>query len=379
MSLPEPSADALQASRALENLIREEIRGHDHWISFAQFMERALYARQLGYYAGGATKLGKDGDFTTAPEITPLFGQTLARFARQLMPGEPVRVLEFGAGSGKLAADMLAAFAAEGVVLGEYLIVELSAELRARQQTRLAMYSEVQWLDAPPEAFSGLVLANEVLDAMPVHLVVRQGDGWAERGVSLQGEAFVFADRSCDPQLAAQIPEPEALPEGYLTEVHPIQCGFVRSVSRMLRAGQGGAAVLIDYGFPASEYYLPQRSTGTLMCHYRHHAHPDPFFRVGLQDITAHLDFTALARAALASEVSVGAYLTQAAFLLAAGLPALLEKGRPEAPSAWLPQSNAVQILTSPAEMGELFKVLVLTHQWPLPPALLGADRSYRL
>ncbi len=379
MPLPEPTADALAASRALHRLISEDIRAHDDWISFARYMELALYAKDLGYYAGGAAKLGKDGDFTTAPEITPLFGATLARFARDLLPVRPLRLLEFGAGTGKLAHDILAALRAAGVEVASYEIVELSAELRARQQALLGKDLAVRWLSAPPPAFSGLVIANEVLDAMPVHLLVRKGGRWRERGVSVDHDGFRYVDRDADPVLASQIPDAETLPDGYLTEVHPQQSGFIRMLADMLRAGEGGAALLIDYGFPASEYYLPQRAEGTLMCHYRHHAHGDAFFLPGLQDITAHVDFTQVARAGLEAGLEIGTWQSQAAFLLAAGLPELLQAGKPDQAADWLPQANAIQKLTSPAEMGELFKVLVLTHQLVMPASLARSDRSHRL
>ncbi len=379
MSLPEPSADALIASRALEHLIREAIRANDDWIPFSRYMDLALYARGLGYYAGGSAKLGKDGDFTTAPEITPLFGGTLGLFAAELFAGRPLQLLEFGAGTGKLAADLLQALAQRGVEVANYQIVELSAELRARQQQALAGFPEVQWLDAPPAAFGGLVIANEVLDAMPVPLLVRQGGRWLERGVTIAGEALVFADRECSQTLAGQIPDAKELPDGYVTEVHPQQSGFVRMLADLLKAGDGGMAVLIDYGFPAREYYLPQRAQGTLMCHYRHHAHGDPFYLPGLQDITAHVDFTELARAAMDAGLEVAAYLSQAAFLLSAGLPALLQVESPEDAKHWLPMANAVQKLTSPAEMGELFKVLLLSHGLALPARVVQQDRSHRL
>ena len=379
MSLPEPSADALAASRALERLIREAIRANDDWIPFSRYMELALYARGLGYYAGGSAKLGKDGDFTTAPEITPLFGATLALFAAELLASKPLRLLEFGAGTGKLAADLLRACAQRGIEVASYQIVELSSELRARQQQALVGFSQVQWLDAPPSAFSGIVVANEVLDAMPVPLLVRRSGHWLERGVTLDRESLVFADRECPQTMALQIPHAEELPEGYVTEVHPQQSGFVRTLADMLKAGEGGMAVLIDYGFPAHEYYLPQRSEGTLMCHYRHHAHGDPFYLPGLQDITAHVDFTDIARAGLDAGLEVAAYLSQAGFLLAAGLPALLQEESADDAKRWLPMANAIQKLTSPAEMGELFKVLLLSHEMALPARFLQQDRRHRL
>jgi SAM-dependent MidA family methyltransferase len=379
MQLPEPSKDALAASVALIHRIRQEIRDNAEWISFARFMELALYADGLGYYAGGSAKLGKDGDFTTAPEITSLFGATLAAFAAELAGDAPIRILEFGAGSGKLARDVLLALDGMGKLVEEYAIVELSAELRQRQRTLLEGVAAVRWLDGPPPRFSGLVIANEVLDAMPVPLVIKKGKSWAERGVGIKEDAFIFVDRVCAPELVAQIPEAEKLPDGYLTEVHPLQAGFMRMLGDMLVAGQGGTAVLIDYGFPAAEYYLSDRQQGTLMCHYRHHSHTDPFFHIGLQDITAHVDFTAAASAALESGLTVMAYLSQAAFLLNAGLPELMQRGDPEDVLTWLPQANAVQKLTSPAEMGELFKVLIVGAGADLPARFARHDRSHRL
>jgi len=379
MQLPVPSAAALLVSRALESLIREEIRASEHWIPFARFMELALYAKDLGYYSGVATKLGKGGDFTTAPEMTTLFGATLASFASSLSLPKPLRVLEFGAGSGKLAEDFLRAARDLRLEIADYSILELSSDLRERQQQRLAGERQVTWLDSPPSAFTGLILCNEVLDAMPVPLMVRKNDQWWERGVAIDGDQFVFADRPVDQAMCTHIPGAADLPEGYLTEVHPLQEGFVRLLGDMLLAGEGGLAVLIDYGFPAREYFLPQRSSGTLMCHYQHHSHGDPFLHVGLQDITAHIDFTGLARIGLEHGLEVAGYMSQAAFLLSAGLPQWLEKSRPEDAALWLPLANAVQKLTSPAEMGELFKVLLLSSRVELSESLINSDQSYRL
>lgn len=379
MSLPDPPADALQASLALQSRIRQAIAADDGWITFSRYMDLSLYTPGLGYYAGGAVKLGKDGDFTTAPEISALFGATLARFASDLFGGVPLNILEFGAGTGKLASDLLSAAAESGTKIASYQIVEVSSELCARQQRALANYPQVEWLDAPPAAFTGLVIANELLDAMPVPLLVRRDGGWLERGVALDGSDFRFVDRVCEQGMAGQIPGEPSLPEGYLTEVHPQQAGFMRLVGEMLRAGNGGAALMIDYGFPASEYYLPQRSGGTLMCHYRHHAHADPFYLPGLQDITSHIDFSEIARAGLDAGLEVGFYMSQAAFLIGAGLPGVLEGQRAADPLHWLPLSNAVQKLTSPAEMGELFKAILFVDRIEVPANLQLLDQSYRL
>ena len=192
-------------------------------------------------------------------------------------------------------------------------------------------------------------------------------------------QQFIFADRECAHSIADQISDAASLPEGYLTEIHPQQAGFVRMVGDMLRAGEGGAALLVDYGFPASEYYLPQRSGGTLMCHYRHHAHVDPFYLPGLQDITSHVNFSEIARAGLDAGLELGLYMNQAAFLIGAGLPDLLDPQRVADPGHWLPLSNAVQKLTSPAEMGELFKAMLLVDRLSVPTHLQRLDQSYRL
>lgn len=392
LQLPEASVEAQRASRLLHNLIANEIRLQHGWISFARYMELLLYAPDLGYYSGGAAKLGKDGDFTTAPEITPLFGATLAHLTTELLVSSPAlqpQILEFGAGSGQLAYDILTELVSDengAAGLQAYYIVELSAELRARQQLKLQAFPQVQWLDRLPESFSGVVIGNEVLDAMPVELVLRGAEGWLQRGVGLSeadadggGGQFIYIDRPAEPALIAQIPDAESLTVGHLTEVHPVAIGFMRSLGAMLKAGQGGVALFFDYGFPAAEYYLQQRDQGTLMCHYRHHAHPDPFYLPGLQDVTAHVDFTAMAVAALDTGLDLLGYSSQAAFLLEAGIGKLLLRTPPENALAYLPQANALQKLVSPAEMGELFKVLAVGANAELPARFASHDRSHRL
>jgi len=385
MSLPLPDSDALAASHALQQLIALEIEQQGGAIAFARFMELALYAPRLGYYSGGAAKLGADGDFTTAPEITPLFGAALARAAAAIIAQSAPNIIEFGAGTGKLARDVLTALQADGVQVDSYTIIELSGELRARQQEALRDFPQVRWIDGFPDTFSGVVLANEVLDAMPIELVVKTAQGWRRQMVTVESGRFDYVqhepDAALSEQLARQIPQADTLPEGYLTEIHPVACGFMASLARMFEGEGGGkgAALLFDYGFPAHEYYVDQRSGGTLMCHYRHHAHPEPFYLPGLQDITAHVDFTAMAVAAQDAGLDVLGYTSQAGFLLGCGIGELLMRTDPEDAIRFLPQSKAVQKLVSPAEMGELFKVLAVGLDVELPAALLQADRSHRL
>ena len=382
MSLPLPDSDALAASHALQQEIAAAIQEAGGAIPFSRFMELALYAPRLGYYSGGAAKLGASGDFTTAPEITPLFGQALARAAAAIIAQSAPNIIEFGAGTGKLARDVLTALAEEGVQVERYTIIELSGELRARQQEALQDFPQVEWRDGFPEGYQGVVLANEVLDAMPVELVTKTQDGWRRQMVTVEDGRFAYVQAELDAalsnQLARQIPDAESLPEGYLTELHPVACGFMGSLAAMFQGGKG-AAILLDYGFPAHEFYVDQRMGGTLMCHYRHHSHPEPFFLPGLQDITAHVDFTAMALAAQDAGLEVLAYTNQSGFLLACGIGELLTRTDPEDAVRYLPQSKAVHKLVAPSEMGELFKVLVVGKGVELPDAIVRADRSHRL
>ncbi len=378
----EAPAEGIAVSVRLKQKIIREIVSQDGWISFARYMERVLYEPVLGYYSGGSLKLGRDGDFVTAPEISTLYGRTLAQAILPLLEQTGMRILEFGAGTGKLARDIMDELADTGRPVVQYDILELSGELRQRQQQTLAGYEAVCWLTALPERFDGVVLANEVLDAMPVQLVVRRNGCWHELGVACEDGELVMRERQADDALAqtiaCRIPDAGGLPEGYVTEIHTRAYGFVRTLADMLVSGKAGAAVLSDYGFPAHEYYHPDRSGGTLMCHYRHHAHADPFHLPGLQDVTTHVDFTAVASGAETGGVDVLCYANQAAFLIGAGLLERLENGM-EKNAADTGQLQAVQTLLSPAEMGELFKVMVLGYRIE-PPAFMSAiDRSGRL
>ncbi len=383
MALPEPSPEARKASESLQQWIIHEIAQKGGWISFAHYMSLALYTPLLGYYSGGSSKLGKEGDFITAPEITPLFGAALANPVSELLAQTAPQIMEFGAGSGTLARDLLLELKRKGTVVERYIIVELSGELRARQEACLRDFSQVEWINALPSSFSGVVLGNEVLDAMPVQLVTKTETGWREVGVGWDGARFAFlardANKSLLAQIDAQVPDADSLPTSYLTEVHPQAIGFMQSVGSMLGKSECAAAILIDYGFPAHEYYLAERARGTLMCHYRHHAHGNPFFLPGLQDITAHLDFTALAQATVDQGLDILAYMTQSAFLLSAGISELLLRTDPEDAAHYLPQASALQTLLSPSEMGELFKVLIVGKNVRLPAAFLQHDRTHKL
>lgn len=381
MSLPLPSPDALALSAMLAQKIADAIAVSGGWISFARYMEMALYAPGLGYYNCSAA-LGREGDFVTAPEVSPLFGETLALSVLPFFTQSAFQVLEIGAGSGKLAYDMLSEWDRQGVAVSRYDILEISPEMRRRQAARLSGFSQVRWLDALPEAFTGVIFANEVLDAMPVHRVVKRGGLWQELGVGVSEGRLVFCERPAEgavlEAVLRQIPEAAALPEGYVTEVHLCAAAFVRSLAAMQLAGDGSAALLTDYGYPAREYYLPGRRDGTLLAYYRQRSHDDPFLHVGLQDITAHVDFTAMAEAAAESGLDLLCYASQADFLLAGGITERLMRLSPPGTAHYLFNANAVNRLLSPAEMGELFKVMVIGNL-DLPPHLVWADCSERL
>ena len=381
-SLPTPVATAATHSQRLQQHIHDDIAAHGGWISFARYMELALYTPGLGYYAAGATKFGPAGDFTTAPERSHLFGRTLARQVAQVLAETGGDVLEAGAGSGKLACDVLLELEKRGVLPTHYLILELSGELQARQHATLAAQAphfleRVQWLEQLPPSFTGVVLGNEVLDAMPIHLVTRENGTLYERGVCITHEKLDWQDRPLADGALQQAAAALDLPAGYLTEINLAAPAFVASLAeRMAR----GVMFFIDYGFPRTEYYHPQRSAGTLMCHYRHHAHGDPFFWPGLQDVTAHVDFSAIAHAGVEQRLDVLGFTTQANFLINCGITDLLAEISPEDTARYLPLANQAQFLLSPAEMGELFKVIALGKDIDKP--LLGfarGDQRHRL
>lgn len=405
-TLPAPSAEAAQHSARLVEYIRRDIAAHDGWISFARYMELALYAPGLGYYTAGAHKFGEAGDFITAPELSPLFGRTLARQVAEIMLHSAPHILELGAGSGKLAADMLAELEQLGSLPDSYAILEVSADLRERQQALIAerlphLLDRVHWLDALPEKFSGAIVANEVLDALLVHLVHWRaaaeilpsptsgesvargakpagGEGYysttlplsptplpegarglvlMERGVGMSDNGFIWQERAISNIELLHAAQQISVPDDYVSEICLASRGLVNSLAQLL---EQGALLFIDYGFGAREYFHPQRSSGTLMCHYRHHAHSDPFLLPGLQDITAHVNFTDIAESGIDAGLELAGYTSQAHFLINCGITGLMQDTSPENLRDYLPLSAQLQKLTSPAEMGELFKVIAL-------------------
>lgn len=381
MSLPAPTPAALTISTQLTQLIASEIAEHG-WISFARYMELALYTPGLGYYSAGAAKFGAAGDFVTAPEISPLFGRSLAHQIAQVLEMTGGDVLEVGAGSGRLACDVIAELARMGSMPQRYCILEVSADLRERQQRQLASElpewaGRVEWLDRLPSAFAGCIIGNEVLDAMPVHVLHWHDGNIAERGVVQEGERFGWSDRTLAAGRLREQAEALRVPDEYVSEVGLAAQGFISSLGQTLSVG---AVVMIDYGFGESEYYHPQRDQGTIMCHYRQHAHGDPFYLPGLQDITAHVDFTAMAVAGIDAGLNLAGFTSQAQFLINCGITDLLAQTPADDAAAYIPQVTAVQKLMSPAEMGELFKVMAWTRGLDMP--LLGfaqGDQRRRL
>jgi SAM-dependent MidA family methyltransferase len=371
--LPPPSADDRVVSASFSHIIRAEIAAAGGWMSFARYMELALYAPGLGYYSGGARKFGAAGDFVTAPELTPLFGQALARQIAQILHGSLPRMIEAGAGSGRLAADLLPALDALGCAPERYGILELSGELRARQQATLAEHApaflnRVEWLDELPDRFSGCLLGNEVLDAMPTHIALWSSNGISEMGVGIADDQLSWAER---PAAGALLDAAQALPVKvpYYGEIGLAARSWVSELSRRLECG---AILLLDYGLPRHELYHPLQERGTVRCHPRHRVHNDPFWYPGLSDITSHVDFTAVAEAGFDAGLEVMGYCNQATFLINCGIGELLHAkvGAEDTASAAYKAQTAVNMLLAPNEMGELFKVIALGKRLPLP--LLG-------
>jgi SAM-dependent MidA family methyltransferase len=362
--LPPPPPEAGAHSREVAERIAQAIVDEGDWIPFPRYMDLALYAPGLGYYAAGARKFGWEGDFVTAPEISPMFAQCLAVQARQVMDACGAEILELGPGSGILAADLFGALKEQGAAPDRYRLLEVSPDLRERQQRLIAQRfpedrARFEWIDTLPQSMRGFVIANEVLDVVPFSLVHRNAGALVERGVILTEAGFAWEDQAM-PEGDLKRRAAAAFPPGdydYLSEINLAAEALVRTVAQSLECG---IALFIDYGFPAREYYHPQRSMGTMRCHYRHRFHGDPFFMPGLQDITAHVDFSAMAQAAESGGSEVYGFTTQAYFLISCGLAVLVAGGDPNMTLSRLKATSAVHRLISPAEMGELFKVLAI-------------------
>lgn len=389
LDLPQPDASAIEHSAQLAALIRNTIAANSGWIDFSRYMQLALYAPGMGYYVAGAQKFGELGDFVTAPEISPLFAQSLANpVAAVLREMIQPHVVEFGAGSGKLAADLLLQLEVLNTLPEKYLIIELSPELQQRQSQTIMrhaphLHERVTWLQQLPEQpVNAVVLANEVLDAMPVTRFVKQGDKFYPLGVVSEGEGFRLQPGKVEQGLhqtlvAIEYETGVELCDGYTSEINLNIQPWLTSVSAMLNQG---AVYLVDYGYPRAEYYSAERIMGTLMCYLQHRSFDDALRYPGLQDITAFVDFTAAAEAALIAGFEVQGFTSQANFLLDSGLPALLQEkldGDERNNLYWVQQ---MKTLTLPSEMGERFKVMGLSKNIDLPvPGFRLQDMRYRL
>jgi SAM-dependent MidA family methyltransferase len=381
-TLPLPGKDAQAHSARVVAHVRDEFAKCGGFIPFSRYMELVVYAPGLGYYVAGAHKFGADGDFVTGPELTPLYGAALARQVEAIFAVARARtIVELGAGSGALAGSLLDALAARDAAPERYSILEVSPELRARQHATIAarvpaQATRVEWLDRPPEAIDGAVVMNEVLDAIPPRLVARQGGRWLELGVTWRGGALRSAERPLDDERLATLAAARLPADGdYASEVNPAAEALVTTIARRVASG---ALVVVDYGFPRHEYYHAQRREGTLVGHYRHRVHAVPVLRPGLSDLTAHVDFTAIAEAGERGGAEVTGFATQASFLVGCGILDLLAALGPPESAGYLRAAAAVQKLVSPAEMGELFKVMLLSKgarcDW-----LAANDMTHRL
>jgi len=382
-------------SARLSAEIAVEVASHEGFLPFSRYMEMALYQPGSGYYSAGAHKLGSGGDFTTAPEISPFFGMAMTNAILPVLEafraqGKPTRILEFGAGTGKLAASILHRLNELNFPLDHYGILEIAPDLAQRQRTLLQetkndlqCSTAIDWLSALPDEFEGVIIANEVLDAIPCERIVYQNGSWRIQGVVIKNGTFALED---GPEVGLQLlPEHilnHSFAEGYTTEIHPQSVGWITAITQTLTSG---LFITLDYGFPASELFHPQREQGTLMAHHRHHAITDPLYLPGLCDLTSHVEWSSLAKAVLAAGATEIYFNNQGNFLLEAGIGDLvLEKMDPSNATAFLPVSNALQKLLSEAEMGELFKVFTFTKGINLPsldslPGLGGRNRFHSL
>jgi SAM-dependent MidA family methyltransferase len=386
LSLPEPDSPSREHSARVAAYIHEQIAAAGGQISFAEYMHHCLYAPGLGYYSAGTTKFGEAGDFVTAPEVSTVFGSVLADQCAELMPqiASPA-ILEIGAGSGKLAVDVMRGLAAsDATPENGYLILEVSADLRERQEARLRsevpeLASQVTWLDQLPRDFSGIVLANEVLDALPVERFIRYENNIAQVCVSSDGNTFSLAERDAPDALVNAVSQIEdsigrVLPPGYASEVCLAAPHWLSDIADSVREG---FLFLFDYGVGRGEYYGPERSGGWLRCHFRHHAHDDPLILPGIQDMTSWVDFSAVAEAALDNNLEIAGFVAQAQFLIGGGLDRVAAEFADLPTAAQLKLSAEIKLLTLPAEMGENFKCLGLSRgELATPGAFSLADRT---
>jgi SAM-dependent MidA family methyltransferase len=384
LSLPEPDADALAHSQKLLSRIKQEITAHDGAISFRRYMEMALYEPALGYYVAGAHKIGEQGDFITAPEISALYSRCLANQCAEVIANTHGDLLELGAGSGTMACDILLELEKQQALPEHYYILDLSPDLKQRQYETLQKHApqlleKVSWLTSLPDAFNGIIIGNEVLDAMPVDVFTQHNEQVYEHHVIVENDKLLEQLRPANDDLhqqvmALNIPL-DATP--YTSEINPSLDGWFTSIAASLKQG---VVLLIDYGYPHSEYYLPERNKGTLICHYQHLVNEAPLHYPGLQDITASVDFSAVAQSADKAGLNVAGFNSQAAFLSNAGLEAHFMQALDAKPDDQYKLAQQVRTLSLPSEMGERFKFIALTKDYNKPlQGFAALDQRYRL
>lgn len=361
-------------SEAVKAHIYKEIQKAGGCISFARFMELSLYAPGLGYYASGSHKLGKTGDFVTAPEISPLFGKCVAQQFVQILETIPNSdILEIGAGAGTFAKDVLLELTKLDILPTRYYILEISADLRQRQQELLKIscpqfFPHIIWLDRLPEAFHGIIFANEVLDALPFHCFQIENNQVKERWVTFNESECEFTWRTISPPTAElndqvqPLLQQYTLPNGYHSEINLLLSSWIKTLANIL---QQGVMIFFDYGYGQREYYHPERTSGTMRCYFQHRCHDNPFMFYGLQDITAHVNFTSVIKNALDANLELAGYTTQSAFLLATGIAQFTE-ALPSTMQQYQ-QNQAMKLLMLPSEMGTLIKTIALTKNWQKP------------
>ena len=360
-SMPIASEIEIQLSEQLKTKIIQTIHSNDGWISFDRFMELALYDPEFGYYTGSLRKFGEKGDFVTASEISSFFSKTISIQFKEIFRSLDKNIIEIGAGSGKFALEVIQSLDSENI--DHYFILEISHSLRKHQYDLLIkhlpphLFSKVLWIDEIPQEYRGIVFCNELLDALPVDLIKKVSGVYYQKGVGLENDIFIWKDKPIINLTIYDRINLESLPDDYLIEDAIHIKSWINKINESIVKG---VVIIIDYGFNHSEYFHEQRSQGTLMCHFKHHAHDNPLIQVGIQDITSHVNFSYVAREASNIGLNINGFISQANFLINCGILELLEKVNIEDSALYMKSVSEIQKLLSPSEMGDLFKVMII-------------------
>lgn len=366
-------------SNFLKNIVLEKINNNNGWISFSKYMKLVLYTKKIGYYNNNFINIGKNGDYITSPELSSIFSETFAYLINNFLKQTKNIILEIGAGSGQFAFDLLNKFILMNITIKKYLIFETSETLCNLQKQKLKKFSNILWLKKLPKTFSGVLFANEVLDCFPVDLLINTKNGWLERGVSFKKKKLIFLDKKINFKKYFLIEKYNLLPIGYITEVHLECIKFIKSIVKMLLFKKN-IAIFIDYGYSSKEYYLNTRIKGTLMCHNNHYYNFNPFYSLGFQDITSHVNFTAISNIILKSNLNLFNFYNQSSFLLNIGnILNILYKKKYKRYSKYLLDIYAIKKMVCEFEMGELFKVLIFGNNVYLSKKYYNYNINYKL